>query len=88
MTIREKVYEYFENTDTEAILFDDLDAAIIGIANQHGSDPVVAYSEEKIIKCLMKDNKWDYETAQEWYDFNIACLGVSKGTPVIIQKLD
>jgi hypothetical protein len=79
-----RLKEYASEVNPEAIFFDGLDDAIIGIANQHGSETVVAYSESKIMGILMDQNKWDMEEAQEWYDYNIACLGVTNGTPVIV----
>jgi len=81
----ERIREYVSEVNPKAIVFDGLDAAIIGVANQHGSETVIAYSESKILYCLMDDNGWDMEEAREWYDYNIACLGVTDGTPVIVM---
>jgi len=81
-----RIRDYVSECNEKAIVFDGLDDAIIGAANQHGNNTVVAYSESKILECLLKNNpSWDYEGAQEWYDYNIACLGVTDGTPVIIS---
>ena len=45
MTIREQIAEY----NPEAVLFDDLDDAIIGVGQQWGSTTVAIYSREKCI---------------------------------------
>jgi hypothetical protein len=74
----------------EAIRFTGLDEAVIGIANQHaGLKPVLCYSERRILEVLaskqFKDTEDPDESAQEWYGFNIQCLAVGAGTPVIIS---
>ena len=43
--IREQISEY----NPEAILFDDLDDAVIGVGQQHGSQTVAVYDKEKCI---------------------------------------
>jgi hypothetical protein len=46
MTIREQIAEHNE----EAIMFDDLDDAIIGVGQQHGSQTVAVYDASKCIE--------------------------------------
>jgi len=46
MTIREQIAE----CNPEAVLFDDLDDAIIGVGQQWGSATVAIYSREKCIE--------------------------------------
>jgi hypothetical protein len=46
MTIREQISEY----NPEAILFDDLDDAVIGVGQQHGSQTVAVYDRDKCIE--------------------------------------
>jgi len=80
-----RLREYVGEVNPAAIVFDGLDAAIIGVANQHGSETVIAYSETKIKQLLEEQNGWDEEEACEWFDYNISCLGVTNGTPVIVS---
>ena len=85
MTTRNYIEETLADSNPDAILFEGLDDAIIGIANQHaGIKPVVAYSRSKIIECLERDGASN-EEAEEWFDFNIGCLAVPPGTPVIVD---
>lgn len=86
--------EQFEETllnlkesNEQAITFDGLDSAIIGIGGQYGKAPLAIYSASKIIKSLMKTNKWDAEEALEFYDFNIQCLYAGEGTPIIVDDI-
>ena len=91
MTIRDIIAEHNE----EAIVFDDLDDAIIGIGNQHGSKPVVIYDKDKCIEILADkfaehgSPKVDHVTeAIEWFEFNIGCAYVGEHTPIFLEKLD
>ena len=70
--------------DAEALLADGLDAAIIGYTV--GSNVVAVYDYNKCIQIFMKENKWDYEEAQEWMDYNV--LGSYQGdkTPIFIAR--
>ncbi|MCD6435563.1 MAG: hypothetical protein J7L15_04175 [Clostridiales bacterium] len=89
-SIRERISEYNE----EAILFDDLDDAIIGIGCQHGSHYVAIYSKRKCLNILeaqfmTNENEITSEEdpsqmAIEWFDFNIECLYAGKNTPIIL----
>jgi hypothetical protein len=72
-------------SNPDAITFDDLDSALLGVGNIHAETARAVYSEKKIIDHLMKVNKWSSDEAQEYYEFNIACLGITNGTPIIIQ---
>ena len=67
-----------------AVLFDGLDAAIIGYGNQHGQLPVAVYSEKKILE-LLQDQGMDENEAQEFYGYNIQCLYAGLQTPVILS---
>ena len=82
----------------EAIFWDGLDGAIIGIA-ERANLSVVAYDVLKILMILMVDMEVDesdleegqsiedvkYFMALEYYDFNIANAWVGENTPVHIR---
>jgi hypothetical protein len=74
-----------DQVDEDAIKFDDLDAAIIGYGQQHGSKTVLIYSARKILEGLVKQGM-DEEGAQEWFDHNIECLYAGPGTPIIFYE--
>jgi len=83
---RRAIDEYFHNVaETEAIVFDGLDAAILGVAEQHaGVGPLVAYSLSKIIECY-KLQGMTHEEAIEFFGHNCQCLSVGEGTPIIVD---
>ena len=90
-TIRDRIAEF----NPEAILFDDLDDAIIGVGHQHGTTPVAIYDREKCIEILADkfaehgSPKVDHlAEAIEWFEFNIGCAYVGEHTPIFLEKLD
>lgn len=76
-----------DQIDEDAIKFDDLDDAIIGYGQQHGTKTVLIYSARKIMECLVKQGM-DEKGAQEWFEFNIECLYAGPGTPIIMYDLE
>jgi hypothetical protein len=69
----------------EAIAFDGLDEAIVGIGERPDMPPVLVYDYGHIIEILMRDGPMDEEEAIEYYEFNIACLWAGEHTPVILS---
>jgi hypothetical protein len=59
--------------------------AIIGLAKDLSH---VAYSYEKLIKCFMQKEGWDWWEAMEWIDYNIirALPYWGSGAPVILPN--
>ncbi len=66
------------------VLSPELDSAIVGI--EHDTMRLV-YDYEGIVKAFMKANKWDYETALEWTDYNTmrAIPYMGDRAPIIIR---
>jgi hypothetical protein len=83
--IREKLCE----TYGDDLLFMDgpeFDEAILGVAEQHGSEAAVAYDVGRVLEILERDMSPD--EAREYFDFNIGCAYVGKKTPVYINALE
>jgi len=73
------------DTDSEMLVADGLDEAILGVAYRAGSDPVMAYDISKIIKILMERDGMSRDEAVEFYGFNIESAYVGPGTPCWID---
>lgn len=51
--------------------------------------PAIVYSAQKVIECLMRINKWDYDTASEWYDYNtVRALPYYTNAPILVEDID
>ena len=42
--------------------------AIIGVAKDNSH---IAYSGEKLVRCFMDKNDWDWGEAEEWIEYNV-----------------
>ena len=72
----------------DAIQFDGLEKAVIGVGNQYTKAPLLIYSASRIIDILMERDGMDYEEAVEFFEFNIAGLWAGVGTPIILTDLE
>jgi len=86
----------------DALIIDGFNDAIIGMAERINLEPVVAYSESKIIEILMKDMEVDgtdmdedeinnekHTMALEYYYYNIKGAWMGENSPIfIITNLD
>lgn len=68
----------------DAILWDGLDDAIIGIATRANLQ-VVAYDHQKVADILCETMNVD--DVVEWIDFNINGAYVGERTPVLVRRM-
>ena len=72
----------------EAVLWDGLDAAIIGIGLRDGK-PVAVYGYNALIDAfLAREPQWTVDDAMEWIDYNIANTYVGPFTPLLQYEDD
>ena len=77
-----------EDLNPEAIWFDGVEDAIVGIGCQYSKNRVVVYEEDRIIFTLISDSEMEYEEAWEYYSFNIQGMWVGENTPIIMVGMD
>ena len=82
----EYINNYAEQADSELLLADGFEAALVGIAEGCGRSPAVVYDREKCIAILMDRDGMDRDEANEFFDFNVAGAYVGVGTPVFLVK--
>lgn len=68
--------------ENKALLADGFEDALIGYTN--GAKVVAVYDYDKCIKALRRQNRWDYEDAVEWMNFNVVDAGYGDRTPIFI----
>ena len=74
--------ERLSELNPKALSADGFDDAIIGVAQRHGSEPLLAYSISKCLKVLVDRDGMSEEDAQEFFDFNVIGAWVGDGTPI------
>lgn len=62
----------------------DFDAAILGVAQKHNGNNVVAYDTVRVLQVLQRD--MPYEDAVEYFDFNISCAYLGPSTPIYLNS--
>ena len=77
----EYINNYAALAESELLLADGFEAAIVGIAEGCGRSPAVVYDREKCVAILM-----DRDEAEEFFEFNVAGAYVGAGTPVFLVR--
>lgn len=70
----------------EAVLFDNMDCALLGLGYIADEGPVAVYSRTKIYEKLLADG-FSREDAEEYYAGKFVALRAGALTPVIIDDL-
>lgn len=84
---REEIEEWLVDSLYEDILLaDNLDGGFIGIAAQHGSDPVAVYDRDLCLESLVENDGMEYLEAIEFYEFNICSAYMGKKTPMFLSR--
>lgn len=90
-----RIKDWIADYNEEALLVTGFDQAIIGMCEQFGNNPVVAYDREKCIEILMKDFASDVDEGEsyeedlhtlavEHFEFNVVGSFVGENTPVFL----
>lgn len=82
MAFKDTVLRMLRAESPEAGLWDDLDDALVGIAERDGM-AVAVYGYDQMVAHFMAREGWTTEEAIEWVDFNIVCAYIGPGTPLI-----
>ena len=73
--------------DPGAKKMDGYDDCIVGIIEGFGSTRLLCYDKEQVLERLMADGM-DYDTAHEYYEYNMLGAFVGEGTPCFIDKTE
>jgi hypothetical protein len=85
MSLREDLAERYD--DDLLFLDEDYDKCILGVADRIGMEPCVVYDRAKVIQVLM-DGGMDAESAEEFFEFNMAGSYMGKHTPMFLYPLE
>lgn len=78
--------DQLEESNPEAVIFEDLDEALIGVGRQWARKPVAVYSVVKILSELERVYDCTETDAAEWFGHNIECLGMGDATPILLYE--
>ena len=78
------IVQTLEELNPEAILYDGLDDALVGIVARCGADALALYDRQKCIK-LFIDNGMTEEEAENFFCFNVEGCWAGPHTPYIVS---
>ena len=81
---RQVADELADQYDHPLIVLDGMDEALMGIASTPGQPARLAYDVGRIIE-IIKSWGCTQEEAEEYYSYNIECLYIGEGTPVLVD---
>ena len=79
-----RVLDQLSDLNPEAVLFDNMDEALIGIGYIADADPVAVYSRARIYNKLLADGL-SPEDADEYYTGKFVATRAAEYTPVIVD---
>ena len=86
MSTAENIKNRLADTNPEAILFDGLDDALVGIATPSGGAGELAVYDYDAILTSLEMRGMSHDEAHEFADFNIVGLHAGPHTPIIMEK--
>ena len=84
---RDKISDFVEPWNEEALLADGLESAFIGVAERAGQNAVAVYDTQKVIDVFVSDGMTE-EEAHEHFQFNVVGAYMGENTPMFIYQID
>lgn len=86
---KDQVNEYVEQIseqNPEAMVMDNYDNCIVGIARRCGMEPVLCYSVTALMNEYINVEGMTPEEAMEHFEYNVVGGWVGEGTPIFIEE--
>ena len=81
-----RVLDQLSDLNPEAVLFENMNSALIGIGYISAADPVAVYSKSRIYNKLLRDGL-SPEDADEYYTGKFVAVRAGDHTPVILDDM-
>lgn len=79
----EEIKQQLVDENSEALLADGFDEALIGVARRCGQLSLAVYSREKCIEILAREMG---EDAEEYFEFNVSGSWNGENTPIFLWQ--
>ena len=83
----EEIKEQIAEANPDAVLYDGLEDALIGICRRFGQEPVALYDYDKCIEIRLRDGG-TYEEVVEFHEYNTMGAGLGEHTPAFLVPLE
>ena len=93
MSKGKRIIEVLTNENPDAIIYDGMDDALIGVfrgmengmAGSYAEDAIAVYSYVKYIEIYIERDGMSEEEAVEFFDYNVAGMHLGSMQPIIID---
>jgi hypothetical protein len=82
----QRILDQLSDLNPDAILFDNMDAALIGLGYVGNNDPVAVYSYSLLYHQLLASGFTEDE-ALAYYQHNFTGMAISENMPIIVDDL-
>jgi hypothetical protein len=82
----QRVLDQLSDLNPDAVLFENMNSALIGIGYISAADPVAVYSRARIYSKLLSDGL-SIEDADEYYKGKFVAIRAANQTPVILDDM-
>lgn len=82
----QRVLDQLSDLNPDAVLFENMNSALVGVGYISDADPVAVYSKARIYSKLLGDGLSD-EDAEEYYRGKFVAVRAGNQTPVILDDL-
>ncbi len=80
----EDIKELLAESNEDAVLFDGLEDALVGIGHRFGAGAVAVYDKDKIIDLFVKRDGMKPDEAHEHFEFNVIGTGIEH-SPIFVE---
>lgn len=83
-TAQDAILQMLARVNPDAVVYDKLDTALLGIVARAGAKPVALYGRDLCIQAVMKEDKLTEQQADQFMAENVDRLWVGDHTPYIL----
>lgn len=83
-----RIREWVAERDDEALMFDGLDRAVLGMGVRCGGPGVVVYDRGRIVRLLVERDGMTEEQASEFCSVNIEGGWLGPRTPIVVERIE
>lgn len=80
--------EWIADRCEDALMYDGLDAAVVGVAHRCAQPTLVVYDGDRIVRVLTKRDGMTDDEAREWIAHNIVGGWCGPNTPLVLERLE
>jgi hypothetical protein len=82
----DEIKAHLADENPDAILWDGLEDALVGLARRCGQPVLAVYDYNKCVEVFMARDAMSHEDAVEWIEFNVVGGWLGPSTPIMLTR--